>query len=670
MHFRIPSIRRFFNRVQLLHRLQYSQNYWNLLQHLRLIRFWFNKNLFTINRWSQQKRSSALIFSKFIKLILNQLILVILLIFLLQVLDNLRLAQGWTISRLVPITFNMESESYLNALGTLAQLAGIFLGLYFTAVSVVASTFYAKVPGDVRDLFIRETGDNFYLRIVVNFILADVVIIILSASGFELGHITLFLITILGFLAILGFFSSGTTAFGLFDPSKLTSPLISDIWEWIQAVFPKGFKWQEPSIQEFYQRHTENALDTYYNVAQMANSADHPQLESLKRLSINALNLLQRYALIKPLIPSESLWYKRASQHRDWFTSEIIAVDLAMQTGTIIKPKMMPDIMWFEFHIEKIVLGSLKNLVDRRDYNRAYEIEIRIWRTLDVLAESLSIDEALHLFDTMKEIIIVQAHNAEMNLIKLGKNLDDSKLVLGLVDLYGLALIGILLGFCRRIRSINPESFGKSIAEINWTRSNEIYENAFPRPLVQLLEQIQKGIKLEVEIEGRIISPHWYQQQLAAQCLMSFFSRSIEKLVLGLESSFTKEADLLKEEKRYIVAAQLIQRGLEACSKFEANFIDVKPTFEGLSNFRKTDDIQWVVPEWKSINARINIIRENLIISFAKSLDSLVEIEPSSNYPDYFGQGFNLVSMECYRLCQKEMKTNSLDYIHFSSWPV
>lgn len=149
MHSSISSMRRFFNRQQLLHTLQYTENYWILLQHWRLIGFCLNKNLFTINRWTLQKKKSILMLSDFIKLVKNQFIFVILLMTALEFLDNLRLSQGWTITRLLPLTFNIESQSYINSLGTLAQLAGVFLGLYFTAVTVVASTIYSRVPGDI-----------------------------------------------------------------------------------------------------------------------------------------------------------------------------------------------------------------------------------------------------------------------------------------------------------------------------------------------------------------------------------------------------------------------------------------------------------------------------------------------------------------------------------------
>lgn len=648
MNFQRSSLRRYINRLQLLHLLQFSRRYWTLLQHWKIIVFSLNKKLFAITKWATHKKESISILGKFIKSVFNQFIFVLILIMILESLDNFRLAQGWTIDRVVPININIDSQSYLNSLRTLAQLAGVFLGLYFTAVNVVASTIYSKVSGDIRGLFIRETGDSFYLRIVLTFLIAYVVSTAVSTLGYQLGNLNLIFIIILGFLVILGFFKFGIKSFDLFDPARFAPILISDIWEMIQAVSPKGFKWREPSFQEFNQRQAETELKTYYNVVRMAGSDDNLQLESLKHLGVRALNLLQIYALIKPFIPSESFWYKRTFQHQDWLASRFDAIDIAMRTGTTIRPKMKPDLMWFESYIEKIVIGSLKNLIDRKDYKNAYELEDGIWRTLDVLAYNLSIDEALYLFNAMKENVFIQAHNTNIESTNLSKDQDDFRLILGLVDLYGLALISIVLGLSRRIMLMSPESFGKCIAEMQWNRSDSIYENALPRPVIQIMEKIQKGIQFEIAVEGKIISPVWYQQQLAAQGLIIFFTKSIEKVTQELESSFIGEVELLIREGKFIIAAQLIQRGLEACSKFVSNFGEAKIFIEEFDIFQKIKDIQYAMPEWEKLNARVDLVRESLVIAFATSLNSLARVEPSANIPDYFGQGILLVAKECY----------------------
>src|SRR5258705_1406954 len=58
------------------------------------------------------------------------------------------------------------AQYYSSLLSSLAQIAGAFLALYFTAVSVVISTVYARVQGDVRSILLREKIGNAYVRLV------------------------------------------------------------------------------------------------------------------------------------------------------------------------------------------------------------------------------------------------------------------------------------------------------------------------------------------------------------------------------------------------------------------------------------------------------------------------------------------------------------------------
>ena len=648
MHFRFSRISRYLNRLQMIHAWQYSPIYWIVLNKIRWVKFCVNKHLLSLKNGLKNKKNSTSLLLELMNLILRRSIFIILFVIILEAIDNLCQGQSWTLARLLKISIIIDPQSYANYIRTLAQIAGIFLGLYFTAVNVVSSTIYSKVSGDIRDLFIREVSNNIYLQLIITFIIATIVSLSTSTLGYQLGHLNFYFLIILGFLVVVGFFIYGLKAFFLFDPSRLSTPLISDILSWLQAVSPKGFKWQDQSFQAFHQRNAEAALRTYYNIIQMVGSDEHLQLESLLRFGVKALNLLQIYAQIKPCIPSESFWYRRIIQHQDWLASESSTIDLAMQTGTIIRPKAKPDMMWFESDIEKIVISALKNLINHEDYNNAYKLEDSLWRTLDILAENLSIDESFHLFNAMKEIVFIQAHNTKIDLTNLSKNEQDLRPIIGLIDLYGLALISIILGLSRRIMAMNSESFGKSIAEINWDRPNDIYEKAFPRPIIQDLEQIQKGLKFEIAVEGQIISPLWYQQQLAVRSLMTFLTKAIERLVDELESSFDKEAELLIKEKRYIIAAELIQRGLEACSKFDNNFGDAKSSFESFDKLRKIDDIKWPLPKWEELDVRINAIRENLVLSSAKILYPLAELNLSESIPDYFGQGYFLVADECY----------------------
>jgi hypothetical protein len=82
----------------------------------------------------------------------------------------------------------------------------------------------------------------------------------------------------------------------------------------------------------------------------------------------------------------------------------------------------------------------------------------------------------------------------------------------------------------------------------------------------------------------------------AAQGFVRWLSDASERLLTVLEEAFADEAEALISDKRHLLAAQVIHRGLEACSKsavhlgeFHACFeqLDELPRIEGLKEQRR-----------------------------------------------------------------------------------
>src|SRR5579872_1937250 len=59
------------------------------------------------------------------------------------------------------------ADSYSTAVAAGEGALATFLALFFTTVGVIAATAYADVPGEIRDLFLRERTTTYYVGIVV-----------------------------------------------------------------------------------------------------------------------------------------------------------------------------------------------------------------------------------------------------------------------------------------------------------------------------------------------------------------------------------------------------------------------------------------------------------------------------------------------------------------------
>src|SRR5256886_10161228 len=111
-----------------------------------------------------------------------------------------------------------NSDQLRQLLNTVVQIAGLFLTLYFTAISVIASTVYARVPGDVRTLAVDEKVGNVYIRIVAILGAVSILYLIAGVMGVQIGLIGLVAIGALSILSLFSFLFLGKRTFNFFQP--------------------------------------------------------------------------------------------------------------------------------------------------------------------------------------------------------------------------------------------------------------------------------------------------------------------------------------------------------------------------------------------------------------------------------------------------------------------
>lgn len=621
---------------------QFSPYYWKFVGRWQSIKFAFGKSLFAIRGWNQSRLGELTIFLEILKTIGEQILLAIVSVVGLTVLD------AFLAPNITPLSSVNQETFVISFLSVVAQVGGVFLGLYFTAVSVVASTVYARVPGDIREVLTREKVGNLYIRIVALTVAVAILLLAKGALGFSIGVPDLFFIALLAVFAILSFVPLGMRIFYFFDPSKLAQYLGHELVRWFRASTPKGFQWHNSSFQAHYQKQAEHVLLTYSNIVSLAVNEERFDAEALVRLIQQPLLLLQLYCKQKASIPSDSYWFKRTYRHHDWLTADYTEIGLALRSGTALQPEATPDFMWFERHVEKMVVHAIEALIRRDNLRNAAEILDNVQRTQAALAEHLAIDETLHLFREFWPQVQKIAFGGEYKDDGLAKEDEDGQLVkLSFIDVYCLELVSILLGFSKTLRQTEAKLFTNRIGKIKWHKPESIYLTRVPREVIKQLEYLQNGLEFERAVEGDLISPVWYRNQIAALGMVRIIQRTVEELIKEWENTFSNQTERLVKEKRFLNATQVVQRGLEGCNKFIRHLDSIKACFEQFSTLRRVEDIPWPTPDWDDFAKRVMAIRERLIVSFAKSSTTLAQMPIKENWPDYFGQCFSVLAEEC-----------------------
>lgn len=549
------------------------------------------------------------------------------------------------------LSSQIDASALTTTVSTLAQIAGVFLGLYFTAVSVIASTIYAKVPGDVRSLLVEERLGNFYIRFVALLGAVSVILLAASSLGYDPGIFSIVLVNFLGVVSILSFVVLGQRTFYFFDPTRLAGFLVSDIDRWIRLATPKGYQWLDGSFQAHYQQQAGKKIQTLRNVVSLASEKEYQYLqgEPLSALISSLLLLSQRYADQKGSIPTLSNWFKSTYEHRGWFTSSDSRVNIAVQTRTGIEPEIVHDPLWFEKETEEVLLQTFRVSFERNDAQSAVSVSSGVQVTLEVMAEHFLIGEALHLFRVLAPLVKEFARKGSPTLSPTIQDQEEFIPRIAVLDLYGLGFISILLGLFRELEKITAESFDKVVRSLEWSKSETLYKATLPRQAIEQIEYLQKRIIFEKSVEGKTVSPSWYQEQIIAIGFLRFVSESVELLVGELETSFAVEAEALYSEKHFFPSAQVTTRGLEACGKSLLLIKGAKSCCQRLSAVRRVSDIPWKESDWDALAKRVSRVEERLVIVLGECAAILSYVPRSKSLPDYFGQGYSILAQECYQ---------------------
>ena len=226
----------------------------------------------------------------------------------------------------------------------------------------------------------------------------------------------------------------------------------------------------------------------------------------------NLLVFLCRYEKIKKLIPTNSLWYKQRNVHPDWYRTSDMETSLAYETASGPRPKLESDPKWIESAILPIVKCCLEiNMKEKR-----YAIVKELLRYLDFyvqrLAEEHQVEYAFgqigEIFSWSGKLIFVEEENPVT---------EELLEYMQICELLAMMPINSLLAYTRSIDKYGQDVIYRRIHRIKWNSEKSIYRVGFPLHILPQLEWMRPMLEFEEKVEGCLVSPTWYLQELITQ---------------------------------------------------------------------------------------------------------------------------------------------------------
>lgn len=609
-------------------RLAQHRAFWRVRAWLQRVTFQILSRVFTVKYLAQEERANANILLQFVSLTGRQLFFAVLFVVILQILELVFI--NYLIARW-PLP---KADVYSSWLATLAQISGVFIALYFTAVTAAASAIYAQVPNNVRDLLKRERIGNVYIRYLTFATFVPLCLIALQLLGYEPLRLAVPLLAMLAGVGIIAFTKLGQRAFNLFDPTKLSYVLFADLSLWIRQVSPGGFRWLDQSFQKHAHRQAAAVVDTLETVVSVAGTQSNARGRAPLELVGGMLAFLSQYQSEKLKVPTGSLWFAQKYQQKDWYLTEDSRVQIAHQTGTALTPETVTERDWVEDDIERVALKffetsvNVRRLDDHLDYFRWIELYV------DALSVNGNARRASRFIDRIQEVYRKAGLAGE----KANSSAESMERV-AINEMLAFLHIHNLSSYTTGVEKRTSQWTMERLERIRWTKPETVYRLGFPVNEVSQLEWFLPRMQLEREVEGRTVTTSWYVRALISKAQAEGLHENVEALFETAEKTLPAWAAQLTQQGRVWQAAAVLSRNLEYLSKLETRCLQsYKLQFEALEKKRYLVDLKWpdIIPQnWSE---RVEQSHNTLAQAIAKHIPLLQNSVRPEGVPDYLGQ--------------------------------
>lgn len=530
-------------------------------------------------------------------------------------------------------------------LSNIAQIGGVFLGLYFATISVVASTNYARVPPAVRALLTEEQVGNRYVRMLA-FVTAYSTLLILAGSlGFQPGPLALATSGILAVYAVFTFVVLGRRAFHFFDPSALANDVPRETVRWFRRAVRRDGRWKTASFQQYCRQSSERRIVVLQQLVQLALPEGLADSSALGGIVRHALRLQAVYSDHKNRIPTKSYWFARRHRHPDWFLSSSSELVVALNSGHPIMPEEVEDLDWLDRGLDAVIADGLAPLLSSGAWEECLQSLFLSESVLQQSAHNLLVRESLSAWRGRLELALELAIDSVPIDADFNPEHATSVRVLGVLDVAASGLSAILIGVGTRFQKLEPAFVQVSCSDL--LDPGTALEMNLPRSVLREAEHLSGAVAFEREVEGEVQTADWYATQLLALAWGRFVSAILKELSSALESSVEELIRPRVADEKTLPAAQLIVRFLEICNKARFHLEVVKRFGDSLSAFRRASDIPWFELDDSHLT-RVKQARRSLLQMLASLTDRLYSLPRSDWTPDYFGQAYAFVADRCW----------------------
>lgn len=542
------------------------------------------------------------------------------------------------------ITRPINGGSYSVLLQSVAAVTGVFLALYFTALSTVAATVYTAVPHDIRQLIVRDRLGSVYVRAAAYLTALSVFLLAAQASGASPYHLALFVIVLVSAFTIFSFIQLGQRAFYLADPTVLVDLPAAEFNRRFRNSTVDGWFWADPSFQEHYRRQAASSLGVIDSLLLISRKQQHLHGDPQDRLLLRVVALLQVYLKDKGMVPTKSRWFGERYEHKQWFLTESTAIDMATQTDTALSPETIPDHGWVESQLLDSAIGCIREALSEQRYSDTYAMLQKLPGVWDAFGANWFADEGSRWADNVTGVVIDAVAKSDPATTPP----EAMRFLIGMADMAAFLPMSLELGLYKRITEIDARDLRTRISDADFGAAATPYTFGLPQSVCDELERIREGIQFERAADTPVHTPGWYVADVALNTFAWTVQAQFEASLAHAERWYPTISDRLTAAHAHEAAGAVLSRGLELAWKLGQHREKIETALTQLGADMVLGDLARPTWDGEVVDKRIERFRREVLKRMAKSIFDLAPKEMERDIPDYLGQAVHRSGEACF----------------------
>lgn len=527
---------------------------------------------------------------------------------------------------------SVPGSSYTTLVGAALAALATFLALFFTTVGVIASTAYSRVPGEIRQLFVRERTSTIYVRVVVLALVFGTALLAFPVvSAREFRGLTVIAFAVLTVFAILSLAILGRSLFNFFDPSTLSERLYPQFIRAIRSASASGRHIPDELQQEAAHQRAASILARYGQMVTLVASRDVQDGRASQTLAYQLLTCWNASSALTPSIPTKSEWFARTASHPNWLTMDHNQLSTALQTSTGVQPTLSPDPLWVERNLSSLLQVLLPAITADGEWSRVIGLLDDSMPFVSSLGNRMQLDEAFLFLNIVASYR--DSFSAE------GWEPDDRHLFqLALAEREVLGYTSLWLGLVRPFERFTPEYFSSQL-DGAIANTAAAYKGFSLRALLTMLEYIAAGIDYERRTEGRRVTPAWWVNHLCARVVSKALTDQITEFVSVVDENLVTPLVSKNPDDAELCAVRIFDL-LELLHKIGFHMQTASAALTALRTLRHdpSDDELWI--DFQLPTEAIPRMEEKLLKFLGLVALRLESTSHDSSRPDLFGQAY------------------------------